>query len=60
MKVNCLSCGHNVDLDGAYDSYKGHVKCFACGAMLEIRTEEGNLKSVKLVVPRSEEVLERM
>ena len=48
MKINCLSCGHKVDLDYAYDDYKGQVKCFVCGALLEIRTEEGNLKAVKL------------
>ena len=48
MKVNCLSCGHKVDLDDAYDNYEGQVRCLACGAVLEIKTEEGSLKSVKL------------
>lgn len=48
MKINCLSCGHKVDLDYAYDDYEGQVKCFVCGALLEIRTEEGNLKALKL------------
>jgi DNA-directed RNA polymerase subunit N (RpoN/RPB10) len=54
MKINCLSCGHNVDLDNAYDDYEGAVKCFACGAVLNIKTQEGYLKSVSLVtaVPR--------
>lgn len=49
MKINCLSCGHKVDLDDAYDNYEGQVRCFACSAMLEIKTEECNLKAVKLV-----------
>ena len=31
-----------------YDDYAGQVKCFACGAILEIKIEEGKLKSVKL------------
>jgi DNA-directed RNA polymerase subunit N (RpoN/RPB10) len=45
MKINCLSCGHKVELDDAYDDYAGQVKCFACGAILEIKTAEGKLKS---------------
>jgi len=49
MKVNCLSCGHKVDLDDAYSDYEGQVKCFTCGAVLQVRTEEGSLKSVRIV-----------
>jgi len=49
MKINCLSCGHKVDLDEVYDNYEGPIKCFACSALLEISTKEGNLKSVKLL-----------
>lgn len=63
MKINCLACGHTVVLDDAYDNYEGQVKCFTCGAMLEIKTEEGNLKRVHFMrmVPRpsTEEVFER-
>ena len=63
MKINCLSCGHKVDLDHAYDDYEGQVKCFACGAILEMKTEHGELRSVKFmrIVPRpsAAEVLER-
>jgi DNA-directed RNA polymerase subunit N (RpoN/RPB10) len=63
MKINCLSCGYTVDLTDAYDDYYGQVKCFACGAILEIETQEGNVRAVKLVkvVPRPsvEEVFER-
>lgn len=44
MKINCLSCGHKIDLDEAYDHFEGLVKCFVCGALLEIRTEVGSLK----------------
>lgn len=50
MKVNCLSCGHKVELDDAYDDFEGPVKCL-CGALLEIRTEEGRLKAIKMVKP---------
>ena len=48
MKINCLSCGHKVDLDDAYDNYEGQVRCLACGALLEIKTEEAHLKAVKV------------
>ncbi len=48
MKVNCLSCGHKVELDDAYDDYEGQIKCFACHAIMEIKSEEGKLKSVRL------------
>lgn len=49
MKVNCLSCGHKLDLDDAYDDFQGEVKCFVCTALLEIKTEEGKLKSVRFI-----------
>lgn len=49
MKINCVSCGHKVDLDDAYDDYDGQVKCFACGTLLQIRTEDGSIKSVVIV-----------
>ncbi len=49
MKIICLSCGHKVDLGDAYDDYAGQVKCVACGMLLKIKTEEGNLRSVACV-----------
>jgi transcription elongation factor Elf1 len=51
MKLNCLHCGHTVDLHNDYDNYDGMVKCFVCGALLTILTENGNVKRV-LVTPR--------
>ena len=33
-----------------YDDFEGPIKCM-CGAMLEIRIEEGVLKGIKLVPP---------
>jgi hypothetical protein len=38
-----------VELDDVYDDFEGQVKCFACTALLEIKTEEGSLKSVRFV-----------
>ncbi len=49
MNVNCLSCGHALDLREAYDDYRGQVRCFICGALLAIRTLDGDVKSVELV-----------
>ena len=48
MKVNCLGCGHNVDVDESYGDYRGQVKCFGCGTFLEIKTEGGMLQSVSV------------
>jgi DNA-directed RNA polymerase subunit RPC12/RpoP len=48
MKINCLSCGHKVELDDAYDDYAGQIKCLACHAIMEIENKEGKLKSAKL------------
>lgn len=62
MKINCLSCGHKLDMSDAYDDYEGLVKCFVCGALLEIRAEEGRLKSVdflKTVRCSTEEAFEQ-
>jgi hypothetical protein len=55
MKINCIACGHKIDLDDVYGDYEGQVKCFACKALLEIKTEEGNIKSIRLgkIAPRS-------
>jgi hypothetical protein len=47
MKINCLICGHTVDLRDAYDDYEGLIKCFACGGLLTIRTREGQVKWVE-------------
>jgi DNA-directed RNA polymerase subunit N (RpoN/RPB10) len=62
MKINCLSCGFKVDLTSAYDDYVGQVKCFACGTILEIETQEGNVRSVNIASaepnPQVEEIFE--
>jgi DNA-directed RNA polymerase subunit N (RpoN/RPB10) len=48
MKINCVSCGHTIYLDDAYDDFEGPVKCYVCGGLLQIKTEEGKLKSIRL------------
>ncbi len=47
MKINCIICGHNFDLNDAYDDYEGEVKCWVCGGILNIRMQQGKLKSLK-------------
>jgi ribosomal protein S27E len=48
VKINCLSCGHKVDIGDTYDDFEGEVKCYVCGGILHIRTAEGQVRSVKL------------
>jgi hypothetical protein len=55
MKINCLSCGFKVDLDDTYDDFEGPIKCL-CGALLEIRTEDGMLKGIRMAEPLSRSV----
>jgi hypothetical protein len=63
MKINCLGCGFKVDLAGAYDDYVGQIKCYACGTIMEIATQQGDVKAVSFVtavpLPSIEESLER-
>ena len=63
MKINCLSCGHKIDVGDSYEDYEGQIKCYACGAILEIKTEQGNIKSAKFLKtvkrPSIEEAFER-
>lgn len=54
MKINCLSCGHNMDLDEAYDDFEGPVRCYVCGSLLEIKTIEAKLKSIKITGGKAE------
>ncbi len=48
MKLNCVSCGHSVNLDDAYDDYSGDIKCLVCGSTLAVVIEHEHIKSVKL------------
>jgi len=50
MKLNCLRCGHKIDLDDAYDDYEGQVKCYVCGSLLEIKAQEAKLRTVRLLL----------
>jgi hypothetical protein len=48
MKINCLGCGHNLECSDAYNDYEGRVRCFGCGTILQIKTQEGQVRSVDI------------
>jgi hypothetical protein len=37
-----------LDLDNAYADYDGQFKCVICGAVLNLKIEEGKLKSASV------------
>ena len=42
MKVKCIFCGHELNLDHCiFDNNTGSVKCFSCSRMMELRTARG-------------------
>ena len=49
MNINCLGCGFKVDLAEEYDNYEGQIKCFACGALMEISIQGGSIRAVRSV-----------
>lgn len=47
MKVNCISCGNDITLDHMiFHDYDGSIKCFCCGAMMEVKVTGGFLYSI--------------
>lgn len=48
MHINCISCGHKFDVGRSYDDYEGPVRCPTCRALLSIRTQDGNVRAVRL------------
>ena len=47
MKIKCISCGREVNLDhSVFEDYEGPVKCFSCSTMMEMRTIRGCVDSI--------------
>jgi ribosomal protein S27E len=47
MKIKCISCGHELNLDHwVFENYSGPVKCFSCSAMMEVKTTGGEVYSI--------------
>ncbi len=47
IKLNCLACGHSMDLGDAYEDYEGEVRCWGCRTILEVALHEGKLRSMR-------------
>jgi hypothetical protein len=60
MKLNCLSCGHTLDLRGNYDDHEGLLKCFLCGALMALHTEKGHVKRVTMIAHLPQEADSRL
>jgi len=51
MKIKCICCGRDVNLDHrVFEDYEGPVKCFSCSTMMEMKTIRGYVDS--LAIPR--------
>jgi DNA-directed RNA polymerase subunit RPC12/RpoP len=47
MKIKCVSCGRDVNLDhNVFEDYEGPVKCFSCSTMMKLRTIRGFVDSI--------------
>jgi ribosomal protein S27E len=47
MRVKCISCGHELNLDHwIFEDYSGPVKCFSCSAMMEVKSAGGEVYSI--------------
>ncbi|MDD3472086.1 MAG: hypothetical protein PHS86_04815 [Syntrophaceae bacterium] len=51
MRVNCITCGHSLNLDEAYDDFEGLVRCYVCSGLFELKTAQGKIKSVRFAQP---------
>jgi len=48
MNIRCLSCGHTIDLEECYCDYEGQIKCYTCQALLEVKVNDGLVRSSNL------------
>jgi transcription elongation factor Elf1 len=55
MRLNCVSCGHELVLDHwVFDDYEGLAKCSSCSRMMEVKTAKGVVHSINpSPIPRS-------
>jgi ribosomal protein S27E len=50
MRINCVSCGHEINLNqDLFNDYEGPIKCFICSTMMEITTTQGVINSINLL-----------
>jgi ribosomal protein S27E len=59
MRVDCVSCGYEINLDHkVFDDYSGPIKCYSCGAMMEVKTTRGALCSLMPLESRALQITE--
>jgi uncharacterized Zn finger protein len=47
LRLNCIHCGSFINLhEDVYADYEGLIKCDACGGILNIKIQDGKLKSM--------------
>lgn len=47
MKINCISCGHQIDVDDdSYARYHGPLRCWVCHAVLSVHIVDGCVESI--------------
>jgi ribosomal protein S27E len=57
MRVTCISCGHDLNLDHAvFHDYSGPVKCFSCSTLMELKTTGGEVSSISALAAFRTEV----
>jgi DNA-directed RNA polymerase subunit N (RpoN/RPB10) len=50
VKIRCASCDSEINLDHrVFEDYAGPVKCFCCGMMMTVKTDQGILRSLDLL-----------
>ncbi|CAJ0779926.1 hypothetical protein [Ralstonia chuxiongensis] len=49
MKIHCISCGHQLDLDDqTYAHYDGLVRCWVCKSMMKVHIVDSSVESLTL------------
>lgn len=49
MKINCISCGHQFEVDDeTYARYHGALRCWVCHAVMVVQIVDGCVESVLL------------
>jgi ribosomal protein S27E len=47
MRVKCISCGNELNLDHwVFEDYSGPVKCFSGATMMEVKSTGGEIYSI--------------
>jgi hypothetical protein len=49
MKVNCIHCGHALDVGESYGTFDGLVRCYVCKGLMELKTDKGKVRAVRFI-----------